>query len=261
MMTEDKRGVRSLEGTVALVTGASSGIGEATARALAHEGAAVVVIGRRTERLHQLVAKIEESGTRALAAPADVSQRDQLEAAVAAGVDAFGGIDTVVTCAGRGLLAPVEGADPNEWDEMIATNLRGVLNTIHIALPHLLEAAERGRRGVADIVNISSVAGRLARRDYAVYSMTKFGVNAFTESLRAEFAKRHVRASVVEPGAVDTEFASHVSAKTLAAMQSRVGGMEWLRAEDVADAVRYIVTRPRHVAVNEVLIRPTEQET
>ncbi|MDB4900287.1 MAG: Short-chain alcohol dehydrogenase, partial [Gemmatimonadetes bacterium] len=136
----------------------------------------------------------------------------------------------------------------------------GLLYTAHAALPHLLRAAEDGPRRVADLVNISSVAGRVARQGSGVYNLTKFGVGAFSESLRQEVAKRHVRVSIVEPGAVDTELTSHLRPEIRAQSAQRFANVERLLADDIADAITYIVTRPRRVAVNELLVRPTEQE-
>jgi NADP-dependent 3-hydroxy acid dehydrogenase YdfG len=129
----------------------------------------------------------------------------------------------------------------------------------HAALPHLIRAAEDSPRQVADLVNISSVAGRIARSGSGVYNLTKFGVTALSESLRQEVAERHVRVSVVEPGAVATELRTHVRLEVLQASRARFEGVEPLQSSDVADAIAYIVTRPRHVALNEVLIRPTNQ--
>jgi NADP-dependent 3-hydroxy acid dehydrogenase YdfG len=143
---------------------------------------------------------------------------------------------------------------------MVEINLLGLLYCSHAALPHLLRAAEEGRRGVADLVNISSVAGRETRSGSAVYNATKHGVGAFSDALRKEVTKRHVRVSLVEPGAVETELAGHNRPEILDGMSQRFAGMERLQADEIADIVAYIVTRPRHVAINEVLVRPTEQE-
>jgi NADP-dependent 3-hydroxy acid dehydrogenase YdfG len=247
----------SLEGTVALVTGASSGIGEATARALAAEGAAVAVVARRKDRLDALAAEL---GDRALAIEADVTQQDQAVAAVQAAVDRLGRLDVVVNNAGVMLLGPVVGAPTEEWDRMVALNVNGLLYVAHAALPHLIAAAEGEPRRVADLVNISSVAGRRAGKGAGVYQLTKFGVGAFSESLRQEVTKRHVRVSLVEPGAVSTELASHVREEIRERLFEQFGEMERLESEDIADAIVYVVTRDRRIAVNEILIRPTEQE-
>jgi len=249
-----------LNGTVALVTGASSGIGEATARELARRGAAVALGARRKERLDALAHEIEGSGGRALAIETDVTDADQARRLVAETAAHFGRLDTVVNNAGVMLLGPIEDAPVEEWDRMIALNLQGLLYIAHAALPHLLEAAEDEPRRVADLVNISSVAGRTARKGAGVYNLTKHGVGAFSEALRQEVTGRHVRVSLVEPGAVDTELPDHVREEVRKATMGRLMDIERLESEDIADAIAYIVSRPRHVAVNELLIRPTEQE-
>jgi NADP-dependent 3-hydroxy acid dehydrogenase YdfG len=180
-----------LAGTVALVTGASSGIGAATARRLAEHGASVALAARRGDRLEALAAEIDGSGGRALVLETDITDRAQAEAAVQRTIDGFGRLDTLVNNAGLMLLGPVVGADPEEWDRMIAVNVQGLLYTTRAALPHLLQAAEEGPRGVADIVNVSSIAGRVAWDGFGVYNLTKLGVNGFTESLRQEITRRH----------------------------------------------------------------------
>jgi NADP-dependent 3-hydroxy acid dehydrogenase YdfG len=198
-----------LAGTAALVTGASSGIGAATARRRAQDGASVTLVARRRDRLRALAAGIENAGGTALAVEADITDRAQAEAAVQQAARRFGRLDTLVNNAGLMLLGPIAGADPQEWDRMIAINVKGLLYTTRAALPHLLQAAQQGPRRVADIVNISSIAGRVAWNGYGVYNFTKFGVNGFTESLRQEVTQRHVRVGVVEPGGVATELGSH----------------------------------------------------
>ena len=246
-----------LDGTVALVTGASSGIGEATARALAAEGAAVAVVARRKDRLDALAAEL---GDRALAIEADVTDQDQAVGAVQRTVDELGRLDVVVNNAGVMLLGPVVEAPTEEWDRMVALNVNGLLYVAHAALPHLIAAAEGEPRRVADLVNISSVAGRRAGKGAGVYQLTKFGVGAFSESLRQEVTKRHVRVSLVEPGAVSTELASHNREEIRERLVQQFGSMERLEAHDIAAAILYVVTRDRRVAINEILIRPTEQE-
>ncbi len=173
-----------LDGTVALITGASSGIGEATARALAAQGAAVAVVARRKERLDQLAATIREQGSQALVIETDVTDQVQAQAAVERTVAEFGRLDTVVNNAGIMLLGPAVGAPLADWDHMVTLNLQGLLYITHAALSHLISAAQDSPRQVADLVNISSVAGRVARNGSNVYNMTKFGVVAFSESLR-----------------------------------------------------------------------------
>ena len=244
---------------MALVTGASSGIGEATARMLADEGAAVAMAARRTDRLEALGGEIADAGGTALPIEADVTQREQAEAAVAHTVEELGRLDILVNNAGVMLLGPMLEAPVEEWEQMIEVNLLGLMYTSKAAIPHLLEAAD-GDRGVADIVNISSVAGRIARRGSGVYNATKFGVGAFSESLRQEVTRRHLRVALVEPGAVATELQGHNRQGVKEEIEKRFEDMEILQAEDIADAIGYVVTRPRHMAVNEVLVRPTEQE-
>jgi NADP-dependent 3-hydroxy acid dehydrogenase YdfG len=248
----------SLDGTVALVTGASSGIGAATARQLAATGAAVALAARRKDRLDALATEIGDAGGTALVIECDVTQPVEAAGAVERTVSEFGRLDTLVNNAGVMLLGPALDAPLPEWQQMIELNLLGLLYCAHAATPHLLRAAAEGPRQVADMVNISSVAGRVARNGNGVYSLTKHGVGAFSESLRQELTKRYVRISLVEPGATATELASHNRAEVLASIKSQFG--QTMAAQDIADAITYIVTRPRHVAINELLIRPTEQE-
>jgi NADP-dependent 3-hydroxy acid dehydrogenase YdfG len=249
-----------LTGTVALVTGASSGIGEATARRLAAEGAAVAIAARRVDRLERLAREIEDAGGRALAIESDVTDRAQAEALVERTVTELGRLDTVVNNAGVMLLGPAESAPIEEWERMVDLNVKGLLYVAKAALPHLLKYADEEPRMVTDMVNISSVAGRRARSGSAVYNATKHGVGAFSEALRQEVTERHLRVSLVEPGAVTTELSSHNRPEVLEEIKGRFGEIERLEADDIADTISYIVTRPRHVAINEILVRPTEQQ-
>jgi NADP-dependent 3-hydroxy acid dehydrogenase YdfG len=248
-----------LDGTVALVTGASSGIGEATATALAAHGATVALAARRGDRLESLAAKIGANGGRYLVIEADISEEEQARGAVERTVTELGRLDTLVNNAGLMLLGPAVGAPYDEWRRMIDINVIGLMACSHAALPHLLRAAEDAPRRVADIVNISSVAGRIARSGSAAYNATKFGVGAFSEGLRQEVTQRHVRVSLVEPGGTATELSGHNRPEVRESISQRFADVELLQAPDIADAITYIVTRPRHVAVNEILIRPTEQ--
>jgi NADP-dependent 3-hydroxy acid dehydrogenase YdfG len=248
-----------LEGTVALITGASSGIGEATARALAAQGAKVAVAARRLERLERLASEIGGGGHTALAIESDITDQEQAITAVERTVEELGRLDVLVNNAGQMLLGPIEDAPTEEWERMIDLNLKGLVHTTHAALPHLLSAAEDSERGCADVVNISSVAGRVARAGSGVYNLTKHGVGAFSESFRQEFANRRVRTIVVEPGAVATELTDHVRDGIRDLVRQRFADIRILESADVADAIVYAVTRPWHVSVNEVLIRPTEQ--
>jgi NADP-dependent 3-hydroxy acid dehydrogenase YdfG len=248
-----------LEGATALVTGASSGIGRATAVELARLGASVALVGRREERLTDLAAYIFATGGRAVVLPADVGDPQAAEEAVEEAVARLGRLDILVNCAGLMLLGPAPEADLEDWRRMVDVNLLGLMHCTHAAIPHLVKAAADQPRRVADIVDLGSLAGRAAFGMSAVYCATKFGVGAFSEALRQELAGRDVRVSIVQPGSVDTELRSHNPAVVQEHLASRLGGIERLRSQDVADAIGYIVTRPRHVAVSELLIRPTEQ--
>ncbi len=251
----------ALESTVALVTGASSGIGEATARALAAQGAKVALVARRRDRLDALAAHIgAANGGEALVLESDVTVEAQARDAVKQTVAHFGRLDTLVNNAGVMLLGPIAGADVGEWQRMLDLNVRALMLLTDAALPHLLQAAGEPPRRVADVVNISSVAGRVARSGAGVYNASKFAVGAFSESLRQEVTKRHLRVSLVEPGMVATELASHNRPEILEQLRTGLPVTEPLQADDIADAIAYIVTRPRHIAINELLIRPTEQE-
>jgi NADP-dependent 3-hydroxy acid dehydrogenase YdfG len=245
-----------LHETVALVTGASSGIGAATARALADRGAAVALVARRKERLDALAAEIEQAGGTALVVQADITDRAQADAAVEQTVERLGRLDILINNAGVMYLGPVIGADVEEWDRMIDINVQGLLHTTHAALPHLLAAAERDPRRVADIVNISSVAARQIYPVNGVYAMTKVGVNGFSEALRQEVTERHVRVGVIEPGAVESELVSQMSPEL---QEQFTAPYETLSADDLAEAVAFMVTRPRHGSVNHLWYGPTEQ--
>ena len=244
---------------MALVTGASSGIGEASAVALAAEGATVAIAARRRDRLELVVERIGNDAD-VLVIETDITDEAAARAMVQATVTEFGRLDTVVNNAGVMLLGPIVGAPVEEWRRMVELNVLGLLYTTHAALPHLLAAAEQDPRRVADVVNVSSVAGRAARVGSGVYNATKFGVGAFSESLRQEVTRRHVRVSLIEPGATRTELAGHNRPEVLQNISSTFGDTEIMAAEDIAEAIVFTVTRPRHVTVNEVLIRPTEQE-
>jgi clavulanate-9-aldehyde reducatase len=241
-----------LEGRVAAVTGASSGIGEATARALSAAGASVALGARRTDRLQALASSLEGPS---LVRELDVSDEQQAHAFVQAAHDELGGLHVLVNNAGVMLLGPVAGADSDEWRQMIDVNLLGLLYCTHAALP-LMRAG-----GGGDIVNVSSVAGRRADAGGAVYNMTKFGVHAFSEALRQEALHDGIRVTTVAPGLVETELQGHntnpVVRQALERSREQIG--EPLAAEDVADAIVHAVTRPRHVCVNEVVVRPTSQ--
>jgi len=250
----------ALDRTVAVVTGASSGIGEATALALAEQGATVALVARREQRLERLAERIASVGPTPLAIAADLTDAVQPPRVMSEVVARAGRIDVLVNNAGVMLLGPIVGAPLGEWERMIDINVRALLQCAHAALPHLLEAAEQGPRNVADLVNVSSVAGRKINSGSGVYNLTKHGVGAFSESLRQETARRYVRVGLIEPGAVETELVGHNRPEVLEAMAARPGNGSRMQARDISDAILYMVTRPRHVAINEILIRPTDQE-
>ena len=249
---------KGLDGTVALVTGASSGIGEATSLALAEEGAAVALVARRRDRLEAVAERIGGAGP--LVIEADITDPEQAQRAIDTTLAERGRLDVLVNNAGVMLLGPIVGAPLEEWQRMIRLNLLGLLYCTHAALPHLLQAADSEPRSVADVINVSSTAGRVARLDSGVYNATKHGVGAFSESLRQEVTARHVRVTLIEPGATATELAFHNRPEILEGVAQYFAGIEILHAEDIAEGIRYAVTQPRRVGVNEILVRPTEQE-
>ena len=249
-----------LAGTVSLVTGASSGIGAAAAWALHEKGAALALVARREDRLTELAGRIRSAGGTALVIASDIVEPGQADAVVARAVDELGRLDVVVNNAGVMLLGPMLEAPAEEWSRMLDLNVGALLAVTRAAMPHLLRAAEDDPRHVSDLVNISSVAGRVARVGSGVYNATKFAVGALSESLRQEVTRRHVRVGLIEPGAVSTELVSHNRAEMLGTINARFTDTERLVAEDIAEAIVFMVTRPRRMAVNEMLIRPTEQE-
>jgi NADP-dependent 3-hydroxy acid dehydrogenase YdfG len=245
----------ALEGKVAAVTGASSGIGEATALALARAGAVVAIGARRTDRLAALAEQIEAAGGGALVLPVDVADEESANSFVTEAHSNLGGLDILVNNAGVMLLGPVEGAPTDQWRTMVNVNLLGLLYCTHAALPLMREA------GSGHIVNISSVAGRSANAGSAVYNLTKFGVGAFSEALRQEVSGAGIRTTVIEPGFVDTELQGHNEHPAVreGIEQMRQSLPEVLQADDIAAAILYAVSQPQRVDVNEVLIRPTGQ--
>jgi NADP-dependent 3-hydroxy acid dehydrogenase YdfG len=245
-----------LQGTVALVTGATSGIGEAIARSLGAHGASVVAVGRRADRLESLAADI---GERAHHVVADLRDAAAAAGAVDAALERFGRLDTVVNSAGVMLNGPSLDARLDEWESMVDLNLKGLMYVTKAALPHLVAAAADGPRKVADLVNVSSIAGRFANRNVAIYNATKFGVTAASESWRQEFSPHGVRVSVIEPGVVETELFGHQQAPVQEHYERLFAGVERLHPSDIADVVSFIVTAPRRMAIAEVVVRPTDQ--
>jgi NADP-dependent 3-hydroxy acid dehydrogenase YdfG len=245
----------SLAGKVALVTGASSGIGEATALALAAAKVRVAVAGRRLERLTALVARITAAGGQAFAVQADVALEQEARRMVEQAQAHFGGLDVLVNNAGLMLQGMIDGADTEEWRRMIGVNLLGLMYTTHAALPSMKA------QGSGHIVNLSSVAGRIANPRVAVYAATKFGVCAFSEALRREVKQDGIRVTVVEPGIVATGLAEHITdAEAKEALKARIATLTPLESEDVAAAILYALTQPPRVNVNEILVRPTLQD-
>jgi clavulanate-9-aldehyde reductase len=244
-----------LSGKVAAITGASSGIGEATARALADAGAAVSLAARRADRIEEVAKQIEDRGGRAIAIETDVADEQQANAFVRETKDKLGRLDVLVNNAGVMLLGPVIGADTAEWRTMVEVNLLGLLYCTHAALPIM------GQQGSGHIVNLSSVAGRFANFGSAVYNLTKFGVNAFSEALRQEVVPANVKVTVIEPGFVATELQGHnrnpAVVDAIDRMREEIGDL--LEAEDIAQAILYAVGAPGRVAVGEMLVRPAGQ--
>jgi len=243
-----------LQGKVCAVTGASSGIGAATARCFAEAGAAVALGARRADRLSELVDEIEKSGGRALAVETDVTKEDQARALIERTSSELGRLDVLVNNAGVMLLGPIQGADTSEWRRMVEVNLLGLFYCTYYALPVMRD------QGSGHIVNISSVAGRTASLGVGVYNATKWGVGAFSESLRQEALHLNVRVSVVEPGFVATELQDHTTnPMAKAAIEDMREKTTPLQPEDIAEAIFFAVSQPPHVNVNEILVRPTEQ--
>ena len=243
-----------LDDKVAVVTGASSGIGEATAEALAAEGATVVVAARREDRLTDLTKRIEDNGGRVLAAACDVTDEAQAHGLIRRAEEEFGRVDILVNNAGVMLLSAVGKGLSDEWRRMFDVNVLGLLYATDAAIETMK------RQGGGHLVNVSSVAGRKVTRDSSgVYAGTKHAVGAISEGLRQELLADNVRVTIVEPGAVATELTDHITDEDAREGLSGLLNLEILQSEDIANAIVYAVTQPERVSVNEILIRPTQQ--
>jgi clavulanate-9-aldehyde reducatase len=245
-----------IEGKVVAITGASSGIGEATALACVEAGAKVALAARRADRIEELAQRIRDGGGEAVAIATDVADEASARAFVEGAREQLGGLHGLVNNAGVMLLGPVEGADMDQWRTMVDVNCLGLLYCTHAALPIMRE------EGAGHIVNVSSVAGRVASLGSAVYNLTKWGVVGFSEGLRQEALHANVRVTIIEPGFVETELQGHNEGNPIVmeAIDKMREQMDPLQASDIADAIAYALTRPQHVAINEVLIRPTKQQ-
>jgi NADP-dependent 3-hydroxy acid dehydrogenase YdfG len=251
----DMSNTGKLQGKVALITGASSGIGEATALALVAEGAQVATVARRQEQLDDLAKRIKAQGGQAFPIVADVADEAQVRNMVQTANSKCGRLDILVNDAGVAMPGSIDGADAEDWRSMVNINLLGLMYATHSVLP-IMKAQKQGH-----IVNVSSVAGRIALAGNAVYSATKWGVCAFSEALRQEVYKDNIRVTIIEPGLVATEISNNISDPTVRQeFQQRQRSLEPLQSEDIAAAIVYAVTQAPHVNVNEILIRPTQQE-
>jgi NADP-dependent 3-hydroxy acid dehydrogenase YdfG len=244
----------TMRGKVALVTGASSGIGEATAYALAAQGASIVASARRADQLNTVVQRIQDSGGQAISIVADIADEALADDLVNKTAQHWGRLDILVNNAGVMLLGKIANANTEDWRRMININVLGLMYTTRAALT-IMQRQKSGH-----IVNISSVAGRTARVGSGAYNVTKWGVVAFSEALRQEVLEDNIRVTVIEPGAVATELQSHITDP-----EARRETEEWIRSitplqsEDIANAIVYAVTQPQYVDINEILIRPSQQ--
>ena len=243
-----------LEGKVAVITGASSGIGEATAEALAAEGASVVVAARREDRLSDLVERINgQNGGKALSVECDVSDEEQAHALIRKAKDELGRVDILVNNAGVMQLSKIEKGLSDEWRRMFDVNVLGLLYATDAAVQVMKE------QGSGHLINVSSVAGRKSGPLRGAYAGTKFAVNAISEALRQELLEDNIRVTMVEPGAVETELTSHITDEEAQEGINAIYELDILQPEDIASAIAYCVVQPERVSVNEILIRPTQQ--
>lgn len=245
---------KNIDGKVIVITGASSGMGEAAAKHLSQLGAAVVLGARRTERIEKLANEIQESGGKALAIATDVTQRDQVKKLVDSAVEKFGRVDVILNNAGIMPLSPMDRLNVDEWDQMVDVNIKGVLNGIAAVLPHM----KKQKSG--HIINTASVAGHKIFSGSAVYSATKFAVRALSEGLRMEVKPYNIRTTIVSPGAVKTELLDHISEADVQQANKEYVGAVGLSPDSFANLVAFVISQPEEVDINEIIFRPTSQE-
>lgn len=245
--------MQNIEGKVVVITGASSGLGEITARYLAAEGAIVILGARRNERITALAAEIASRGGKALAMKTDVTDKDQVKRLVDAAVEKFGRVDVIVNNAGLMPVSPLDRLKIDEWDRMIDVNIKGVLYGIAAALPYMQE--QRG----GHIINVSSVAGHTVSPGFAVYSATKHAVLALSEGLRQEVTEYNIRTTVISPGAIATELPDSISDAAMSERLQKFYARVSIKPDAFAHAVAYAISQPDDVDINEILFRPTKQ--
>ncbi|GAA3850021.1 SDR family oxidoreductase [Streptomyces sedi] len=249
---------RPLDGRVAVITGASSGMGADTARRLAELGAAVALVARRREKLSALAADITSSGGTAIALPVDVTDRVAVRTAAQRVADTLGPADLVFNNAGVQLISAIDALEVDDWQRQIDLNVTGVMNVIAAFLPHLTAAAERGRP--ADLINTSSIAATRILEKFSIYSGTKAYISHLTRLIRVELGRKNVRVNAIEPGMVDTELPDHVTDPDASAlMAGLLRDIECLSGADIAETVAFIAALPRHVNISELVILPTAQ--
>ena len=247
--------MEGIQNKVVIITGASSGIGEKTARKLSAEGAITVLVARRKERIDALTQEINSSGGSAMAIVADITDNEVCKSVINQVKDRYGKIDVLVNNAGVMLIGQWNEASVEEWESMVKVNLLGLMYMTHAALP------EMNKNGTGHIVNVSSVSGRTTKPGSSAYNSTKWGVNAFTDAIRQELSqsKSGIRTTLIEPGAVETELINHNRPEIRERLSKNYVNMVRLQPEDIADAIAYAISRPARVSINEMLIRPTEQ--
>jgi NADP-dependent 3-hydroxy acid dehydrogenase YdfG len=244
----------NIEGKVVVITGASSGLGEATAKRLSEEGAVLVLAARRAERIEKLASTIEENGGKAVAIPTDVTNAQQVQRLVDSAVQQFGKIDVILNNAGLMPLSSLESLKINEWEQMIDVNIKGVLYGIAAALPYM----KKQKSG--HFINVSSVAGHKIFGGSAVYSATKSAVRVISEGLRQEVTPYNIRTTIISPGAVKTELLEHITDSDIQTANQTYVGKVGLTPDAFARLIAFAISQPEDVDINEILFRPTAQE-